>query len=664
MIGNGGTLRLTEEERLFVSTDEVLDGNRFAHHKFFRLLDKKRYLRYRTEIIPAKVFAGRYYQIEIRIYIDNILLKKNAHILVKPSPWLGGNKNKYNYYTFQVTNPWADGYITASTSRGDRLKVHIRGAGPSKKSHNLIQVTNDSEDLVCGDFVIIKIGDNEYSRGIYTQEYSAHEKSIIAVDPDANNDYYKIQPQPVIEIIGNSATHFLINAAGTPKLMENTRLTIVAVDNIHDNPDHYYNGELKIVKKEQNNPYEKTINCSRKNHGVFSINDLSFSSKGIHRVKVIDEKKQISAISNPIVPEFLSNNYKIFFGDIHGHNQNCDGAGSTDDYFLWGRDVMNLDFCALTNHADQSHTLELWTKKKWRKIREAVEEYNCPSKFITFFGYEWTKWQDGHRNVYFLDEDAPVYSHEMEGTNNPQKLWDKLKDRNAITILHHPTFGCNTKYLSPPQIEPLMEIFSIWGCHEVGEHPLGISTRENANYRKLLSLGYKLGVIAGTDNHLGRPAHGWTYNVRRTVPNPNHSDKSLRDRNSSPDFGNGLACIIAKELTREEIFSAMKRRRTYATTGPRILLDFRINDHFMGEEITGKKAFNLKLRVIGTQIIEKVEIIRNGAVYRTKSGGSIHEEIETEVELIPQKETYFYARVMQVDGHLAWSSPIWCGRDE
>ena len=47
----------------------------------------------------------------------------------------------------------------------------------------------------------------------------------------------------------------------------------------------------------------------------------------------------------------------------------------------------------------------------------------------------------------------------------------------------------------------------------------------------------------------------------------------------------GQSCIsggYAPELTRGAIFAVLKARRTYATSGTKIELNFAINDFFMG----------------------------------------------------------------------------------
>ena len=69
--------------------------------------------------------------------------------------------------------------------------------------------------------------------------------------------------------------------------------------------------------------------------------------------------------------------------------------------------------------------------------------------------------------------------------------------------------------------------------------------------------GLRLSTIAASDDHRSQPG--------------------------KPHWG--LAAVRAPALTREAIFDALHARRTYGTTGQRILLDFRVNDAPMGSEI-------------------------------------------------------------------------------
>jgi len=46
--------------------------------------------------------------------------------------------------------------------------------------------------------------------------------------------------------------------------------------------------------------------------------------------------------------------------------------------------------------------------------------------------------------------------------------------------------------------------------------------------------------------------------------------------------GVGVTGVYATDLTREAIFEALRERRTYGTTGDRIIVDWRLDGHPMG----------------------------------------------------------------------------------
>lgn len=639
--------------------DSLLQGNRFGHFEFLRRLDSERKLSCECRFVPERVYAGRYACVELRIGTGAEGLSQGGRIAVKPPPHFGGIRDKYNIYSYQNEDPFTDGYVAASNSSGNTLAIEVCGQGAGRNSRNLLLVTNTEDPLEAGEFISIHIGDPVRSRGICIQEYSGHELFRVAVDPSGEGDFYKVAAPPELEIVGNHATHFLVNVPATPEAGQPVHLSIAAVDDAHDNPDFSYYGELSITTAGEGGPYpKKTVTVNKESKGVVGFDDLMFPPSHVSRVVVEDKVNGIRGISNPVVPEFLSD-YRIFFGDIHGHTRDCDGGGSLEDYLEWGRDVMNLDFCAVSNHSDQQHTQEAWSDMKWRRIRDAIKHYHAPGRFVTFFGYEWSNWNNGHRNVYFLDESGPIYTNEMKETATADRLWKKLEGENALSILHHPAFGCDMQYKSPPAIEPLVEIFSIWGCSETEKIDMSDKGRETATLHELYAAGMRLGVIAGTDNHLGRPAHGWTWNTARTIPNPNHADSSLRDRYSSPVFGNGLACILAKSNTRNDLIEAMRARRTYATTGERILLDFRVDNQPMGSEIVCKGRPNASIRAIGTRVIERLEIIRDGSVVYSEEPGQRELSVDVDLATAVDSTSYVYARITQVDGNLAWSSPVW-----
>ena len=112
---------------------------------------------------------------------------------------------------------------------------------------------------------------------------------------------------------------------------------------------------------------------------------------------------------------------------------------------------------------------------------------------------------------------------------------------------------------------PVAEIFSMHGSSERdgGPFPMDIpwmAIRESGQtVLSALERGCRVGFIASTDEHVGYPGA----------------------------YRFGLMAAYAADLSREAIWDALRNRRTYAVTGDRIRLDFRIDNHPMGSELHG-----------------------------------------------------------------------------
>ena len=125
---------------------------------------------------------------------------------------------------------------------------------------------------------------------------------------------------------------------------------------------------------------------------------------------------------------------------------------------------------------------------------------------------------------------------------------------------------------------PLVEICSAWGVFEW--------LTEDA-----LRRGARIGFAGGSDDHTARPGFA--------SPPPHH-------------FGirGGLTAALASACTREALWEALKARRTYATTGVRILLDVTANDHAVGSAFSTGGPVELSVHVVGTAPLWRVEVLR------------------------------------------------------
>jgi hypothetical protein len=117
---------------------------------------------------------------------------------------------------------------------------------------------------------------------------------------------------------------------------------------------------------------------------------------------------------------------------------------------------------------------------------------------------------------------------------------------------------------------------------------------------------------------------------------------------------------VAPELTHEALLTEIKQRRAYAIRGGQpILLDFRVDDHFMGDIFVSTKPPRVRLKAKGSKPITKIELVRNNQYIFTKEYTDAELERSFEYQDTVAPPAYYYVRVTQVPGVWAWSSPVW-----
>ena len=217
-------------------------------------------------------------------------------------------------------------------------------------------------------------------------------------------------------------------------------------------------------------------------------------------------------------------------------------------------------------------------------------------------------------------------------------VFAKLEGTDYLLIPHAPKFtGMDWRKLYNPERQRLVEMCSNWGINEEGG-PLSVQSA--------LDMGHKFGFTGGTDNHYAEPG------------NP---------------LEGGLTGCYAPVLTRKDIFTALRERRTFATTGQRMIISFEADGTWMGGEYFSQDNSPriIRARAICPQEIETVEIIRNGKVVSSVAGdGKADVSFEwkdneplknllVEREMTDERFAYYYLRVKTVDNDFGWSSPVW-----
>ena len=397
---------------------------------------------------------------------------------------------------------------------------------------------------------------------------------------------------------------------------------------------------------------------------------------GVYRLEVEDVTHGLRTTANPIECFPGEESARVLWGMIHGHTEISDGVGTLDHYFRYMRDECALDFGAPGDHDNLFETSDAM----WQMTQEAVARYHEADRFVTFLGYEWAKWRrngDGDRNVYYLHDGRPMFRSDEGHFPTPPDLFRALKGETAIVIPHHTAVignPCDWKDHDPEK-ERLVEIYSCWGSSERSVHdgdpfPVRPAKRQEGQaldagevpagfVQRALELGWRVGFVGGGDDHHGHPGDDtlsgwgpWRYKA-------------------------GLMAVWATGRTRQAIWEAMWKRRCYASTGARMIVHFVVNGHPMGSQLSLTRHPGLALvrqievRVHGTAAIARVEIVRNNQdvyVYRGEGPDVLFTWQDrtplAAINLPPARWsatpfTFYYLRVTQADGEMAWASPVW-----
>jgi len=298
----------------------------------------------------------------------------------------------------------------------------------------------------------------------------------------------------------------------------------------------------------------------------------------------------------------VNGDYSIFWGDMHC-NIHLSHLEKLNEIFEDAREHLDylpiayypMDFYEVKNGL----CVESWHNcpkflKGWELVKQAVHDFYLPGKFVTFNGYEWhgNRTYYGDHNVFYFDEDNP-----LDDTDDLPILFENLKKRRGIAIPHHTAYqvhqrGKDWNY-HDEEVSPFVEIFSSHGSSEGCWTPFTLNANgsmgpqlSGGSVQEGLARGYRLGIIASSDNHEGK-AGAW---------------------------GQGLVAVYAEELTRESLWKAFMSRRVYGVTGDRIKVSFFINDHFMGDFFETSGPLRIHGRILGSAPLDRIEVIRNNRV--------------------------------------------------
>lgn len=656
---------------------------------------------YGTAAVSASepLIVGRCATLVIRYRLGDYPIRKGGGLVVfvpragwsMPRFFAGEQSIAGLAQAYHLTDNSATGYVWVSTP-APGVRLSFSGDPPKRDMY----VTNDQGDRLCetgshpGYPIYIRVEEGELAPGqevevLYGDTGSGSPGTVcgtyahrayfhVWVDPDGtlsgvDMGYLPIDNPPYVDVMSDTPRKLVVTvpsvvAPGDPLPVH------VAVR------DRYENVVTAAPYQFAVQAPADTVHQSTAGPGLFAVGGLAAGAGPVARVQVREGVHGLRAASNPALVA-AGMPYKLFWGDFHGHCNLDDAINPVEYMYEYARDAARLDVAGCTIHG------EMITPEVWRETMQVNRRFNAPGRFVTLPGYEWSEletvsgrpgWRyGGHRNVYFPDEGAGVFVHPYEeGITSALDLFRRLEHANALVIPHHTAHPMmHTDWdLHHPRLQRLVEIYSQWGASEYAGNPRPVCRQHlretprpqpGTTVQEGLARGLRLGFTGGADTHSGQLGYS------------DYKGRFARRR----AYHNGITGIWAPELTRPAIWEALHARRCYATTGNRMVIQFNLEHHWMGAEVSLqaepelRRRRRLHLRVLGCAELAQVEVVRNNQVVHTVTAGGADLEAEWEdaadfarvalapTAVQPAPFLYYYLRVTQADGEMGWSSPIW-----
>ena len=567
---------------------------------------------------PGPFHAGD--QVEIRqIYtVGTLGMAEGGGILVRAARTgiQAEDPAGQNYVTVESSNP--DATLTASDPWDNWQGMHFRSrSGPVRPGvpRTLIPFRLSGAALEEGDTITITYGDTSGGGPGFRLQESSSDQVILHVYVDIEGNGDLLRPTwPSFEVLGREEVRY-VNAVAPSVVAPDEPFTLAV--RAEDRMKNLSSGVMPALEVLLGGEPFRSIAAG--SPAISLLEDVTLTEPGVYRFSVQNEDGSIRATSNPIRVEDDPAN-RVYWGETHGHTAFAEGQGSPDGYYRFGRDVARLDFLSLSEH-------DIWMDdSEWRRLQDLVEEYRIEGEFTTILGFEWTSRSPlgGHHNVFFRDtagrarvpnQKAPLLDELYAGLRRENSTDDVL----IIPHAHQPGDWTN----SDPDLERLVEIQSGHGTFDWFGN-------------KYLQNGFEVGFIGASDNHNGHPGYSGIGNRQL----------------------GGLAAVIASENNADAIFTALRDRAAYATTGERILLEATLNGIRMGTRQEHAQVRRIDCRVNGTAPIDAIDVIKNGAIVYTRRYLESEISEEARVQITFESSTEIHGERTPPRGGRPWKGSI------
>lgn len=298
-------------------------------------------------------------------------------------------------------------------------------------------------------------------------------------------------------------------------------------------------------------------------------------------------------------------------GNTHTHTLNSDGDSTPDDVVKWYREH-GYAFLVLTDH-------NFLTSVDGLNALHGADE-----QFLVIKGEEVSD-RAGKKPIHVNGLDVSVKVEPPGGASAldvMQKMVDGIREANGVPHINHPNFewAITADDLKQVQNTRLFEVYN--GHPAVNNLGGGGVPGMDEVWDRILSSGKLIYGIADDDAHVFKE--------------PGNKDVA------GP--GRGWVFVHGDRLSPRSIVEALERGDFYASTGVE-LNDYQVTPDAVTIDIKQGSVSKYRIQFIGRNGRVLSEVTSNPAVYHFKSD-----------------ELYVRAKILESNGRLAWTQPVWRGR--
>ena len=287
-------------------------------------------------------------------------------------------------------------------------------------------------------------------------------------------------------------------------------------------------------------------------------------------------------------------------------------------------------------------------------LAEAAAYTNAHPGFLALYGMEWGVInKGGHLNI-FNSEQLLGWERNAQGelladVETPKSdyaaLYALMRARGWLGQFNHPAqtgqFLVDGQPLGyTPDGDAAMVLCEVMNTSAFSSNDQETETRRS-NYEaacnRALAAGYHLAFSSNQDNHCA---------------------------NWGASYGNRTAVLVKADaanapLSREQLFEALRARRVFATMDKHAQLLLTANGRMMGERFDNQGPLQLTTHFSNSAGRQAAAV----AIFHGVPGGNgsvtaISDQAEVTVTPAPGPH-FYYARLVQDDGNIVWSAPLW-----